>query len=61
MDQSSANNDREYFDSAVRAVTNKKPRPEIDFSLHEMDDGTQVSTLDRVCRGEFAMSLSHVP
>lgn len=40
-----------YIDSAVRAVTNKRPVPEIDFSLHTMEDGTQVSTLDRVCKG----------
>lgn len=41
-----------YIDSAVRAVTNKRPVPEIDFSLHTMEDGSQVSTLDRVCKGK---------
>lgn len=46
-----ANPDK-YIDSAVRAVTNKRPVPEIDFSLHTMEDGSQVSTLDRVCKGE---------
>lgn len=40
-----------YFDSAMRAVKEKKPLPEIDFTLHTMEDGTQVSTLDRVCKG----------
>ncbi|KAL1304183.1 hypothetical protein AAFC00_000607 [Neodothiora populina] len=39
-----------YIESAVRAVTNKRPVPEIDFSLHTMEDGSQVSTLDRVCK-----------
>ncbi|KAI2401259.1 3',5'-cyclic-nucleotide phosphodiesterase (PDEase) (3':5'-CNP) [Ophidiomyces ophidiicola] len=34
----------------VRAVTDKKPVPEIDFTLHTMEDGTQVSTLERVCK-----------
>lgn len=32
----------------------KKPLPEIDFSLHTMDDGTQVSTLERVIKGNAA-------
>jgi hypothetical protein len=40
-----------YFDNAIRAVKQKKPLPEIDFSLHTMDDGTHVSTTDRVCKG----------
>lgn len=40
-----------YFDQAMRAVHDKKPLPEIDFTLHTMEDGTQVSTLDRVCKG----------
>ncbi|KAI4723408.1 hypothetical protein E4T48_00246 [Aureobasidium sp. EXF-10727] len=39
-----------YVDTAVRAVTNKRPVPEIDFTLHTMEDGTQVSTLERVCK-----------
>ena len=34
-----------------RAVNEKKPVPEIDFSLHTMEDGTQVSTQERVCKG----------
>lgn len=34
-----------------RAVTHKKPVPEIDFTLHTMEDGTQVSTLERVVKG----------
>ena len=35
----------------MRAVTDKKPVPEIDFTLHTMEDNTQVSTQERVCKG----------
>lgn len=35
----------------VREVADQKPAPEIDFSLHTMEDGTQVSTLERVVKG----------
>lgn len=45
------------LENAIRAVSEKKPPPEIDFTLHTMEDGTQVSTLERVCKG---MSLSYV-
>jgi hypothetical protein len=34
------------------ALTEKKPVPEIDFTLHTMEDGTQVSTMERVIKGE---------
>jgi serine/threonine-protein phosphatase 2B catalytic subunit len=44
-----------YIDSAVRAVQNKKQVPEIDFTLHTMEDGTQVSTQERVCKGMLAI------
>ncbi|KAK8203392.1 3',5'-cyclic-nucleotide phosphodiesterase (PDEase) (3':5'-CNP) [Zalaria obscura] len=49
MDGAQVNPDQ-YIDSAVRAVTNKRPVPEIDFTLHTMEDGTQVSTQERVCK-----------
>ena len=39
-----------------RAVNEKKPVPEIDFSLHTMEDGTQVSTQERVCKGRVTSS-----
>lgn len=39
-----------YIDNAIRAVKQKKPLPEIDFTLHTMEDGTQVSTMERVCK-----------
>ncbi|RQM08576.1 hypothetical protein DH86_00000286 [Scytalidium sp. 3C] len=38
-------------DNAIRAINEKKPIPEIDFTLHTMEDGSQVSTLERVCKG----------
>ncbi|MCJ1427933.1 3',5'-cyclic-nucleotide phosphodiesterase (PDEase) (3':5'-CNP) [Sticta canariensis] len=33
-----------------RAVQEKRPVPEIDFTLHTMEDGNQVSTQERVCK-----------
>ncbi|KAL2866282.1 serine/threonine-protein phosphatase 2B catalytic subunit [Aspergillus lucknowensis] len=42
----------------ARAVTDKKPVPEIDFTLHVMDDGTQVSTLERVVKEVQAPALT---
>ncbi|XTI86947.1 Metallo-dependent phosphatase [Cenococcum geophilum] len=39
-----------YIDNAIRAVKQKKPLPEIDFTLHTMEDGSQVSTMERVCK-----------
>ncbi len=40
------------MDNALhRAVADKKPVPEIDFTLHIMEDGSQVSTQERVCKG----------
>lgn len=35
----------------AKAVTDKKPVPEIDFTLHNMEDGSQVSTMERVVKG----------
>ncbi|KAK4971825.1 3',5'-cyclic-nucleotide phosphodiesterase (PDEase) (3':5'-CNP) [Elasticomyces elasticus] len=40
----------QYIDNALRAVTQRRPAPEIDFTLHTMEDGTQVSTQERVCK-----------
>ena len=39
------------FEVARRAIEHKKPVPEIDFTLHTMEDGQQVSTQERVCKG----------
>jgi serine/threonine-protein phosphatase 2B catalytic subunit len=38
---------------AIEAMTNKNKIqvPDIDFTVHAMEDGTQVSTLERVCKG----------
>lgn len=52
MDQS------QYFDTAIRAVSEKKPVPEMDFTLHTMEDGQQVSTQDRVCKGKISTHSS---
>ncbi|OJJ06949.1 hypothetical protein ASPVEDRAFT_88217 [Aspergillus versicolor CBS 583.65] len=41
----------------ARAVTDKPPVPEIDFTLHVMEDGTQVSTLERVVKEVQAPAL----
>jgi len=42
----------------ARAVTDKKPVPEIDFTLHTMEDGTQVSTQERVVKGMHTLKQS---
>ncbi|KAL4868525.1 hypothetical protein BDV12DRAFT_169611 [Aspergillus spectabilis] len=42
----------------ARAVTDKQPVPEIDFSLHVMEDGTQVSTTERVVKEVQAPALN---
>lgn len=41
----------QYADNAVRAIQNKRQVPEIDFTLHTMEDGSTVSTQERVCKG----------
>jgi serine/threonine-protein phosphatase 2B catalytic subunit len=52
MENNDQNVDQQsYMDNAIRAVQQKKPIPEIDFTLHTMEDGTQVSTQERVCKG----------
>ncbi|KAF9345858.1 3',5'-cyclic-nucleotide phosphodiesterase (PDEase) (3':5'-CNP), partial [Mortierella sp. AD094] len=33
--------------AALRNLQHKKPVPEIDFTIHIMDDGTTASTLER--------------
>ena len=44
---------RVQVDNAIRAISQKKPVPEIDFTLHTMEDGSQVSTMERVCKGNY--------
>lgn len=41
----------QYADNAMRAIREKKQLPEIDFTLHTMEDGSTVSTQERVCKG----------
>ncbi|KAJ5836740.1 hypothetical protein N7447_002766 [Penicillium robsamsonii] len=50
------------MDRAIaRAVTEKQPVPEIDFTLHTMEDNTQVSTMERVVKEVQAPALSYPP
>lgn len=42
---------QQQVDNAIRAIREKKPLPEIDFTIHTMEDGTQVNTMERVCKG----------
>ena len=48
----------EPFEATIRALHEKKPVPEIDFTLHTMEDGSQVSTQERVCKGIHKSKLS---
>jgi serine/threonine-protein phosphatase 2B catalytic subunit len=43
-------------DNAIRAIQEKKPLPEIDFTIHTTEDGTQISTVERVCKGMYRRS-----
>lgn len=48
---------RMQVDNALRAIHQKKPVPEIDFTLHTMEDGSQVSTMERVCKGMVSSKM----
>ncbi|PBP23634.1 serine/threonine protein phosphatase 2B catalytic subunit [Diplocarpon rosae] len=52
--------DPAHLDNAVRAIQTKKPIPIIDFTLHTMEDGSQVSTMERVCKDVQAPAM-HPP
>ncbi|RDW60034.1 serine phosphatase-1 [Coleophoma crateriformis] len=52
--------EKAYVDNALRAISDKKPVPEIDFTLHTMEDGSQVSTQERVCKDVQAPAM-HPP
>lgn len=39
-----------HVDNAIRAIRQKRPPPEIDFTIHTMEDGGQVNTTERVCK-----------
>ncbi|KKA25981.1 hypothetical protein TD95_002165 [Thielaviopsis punctulata] len=47
----------QQVDNALRAIQEKQPVPEIDFTLHTLDDETQVSTLERVCKDVQAPAM----
>ncbi|CAG8980762.1 hypothetical protein HYALB_00011340 [Hymenoscyphus albidus] len=47
-------------DNALRAIQTKKPVPEIDFTLHTMEDGSTVNTTERVCKDVQAPAM-HPP
>ena len=51
--EASATGDRTHqqVDNAIRAIQQKKVIPQIDFTIHTLEDNTQVSTLERVCKG----------
>ena len=38
-----------------RALSDKKPVPEVDFTLHVLEDNTMVSTQERVCKGDNSL------
>lgn len=46
-------NHDKYIEDAIRAVQETKRPPEIDFTIHTLEDGTEVSTLERVCKGTY--------
>lgn len=48
-----------HMDITARAVADKRPVPEIDFTLHTMEDGNQVSTQERVCKGMGVWRWQH--
>jgi len=47
-------------DTASKAANDNRSLPEIDFTVHTMDDGTTVSTTDRVCK-EIQAPAVHPP
>jgi hypothetical protein len=46
-------NPMDHTQNVIRAMQkqNKQPIADIDFTLHVMEDGTEVSTQERVCKG----------
>ena len=41
----------DQINAAIKAIREKPALPEIDFTLHTMEDGSTVSTQERVCKG----------
>ncbi|CEH16597.1 serine threonine protein phosphatase 2b [Ceraceosorus bombacis] len=48
---------REILEAALGQITNKPAPPEIDFTIHTTDDGTQVSTVERVIKDVQAPAM----
>ncbi|KAF3919055.1 hypothetical protein ABW21_db0202660 [Orbilia brochopaga] len=48
------------MEAALKAMSEKRPIPEIDFTLHTMEDGSQVSTQERVIK-EVQAPATHKP
>ncbi|KAI0470891.1 Metallo-dependent phosphatase-like protein [Xylariaceae sp. FL0804] len=58
-DQGSVGDQRNMqVDNAIRAIKEKKPLPEIDFTIHTMEDGSSVNTAERVCKDVQAPAMS---
>ena len=54
---STAMENTQKIENTIRAIKERSPPPEIDFTLHTMEDGTQVSTMERVCKGVYLRAL----
>ena len=57
-DEAPGGENRVQVDNALRAIHEKRPIPEIDFTLHTMEDGSEVSTMERVCKGTTILNPS---
>jgi hypothetical protein len=47
----------EQTQKAIDAMQKKEPIGDIDFTIHAMEDGTEVSTVERVCKGIESFSF----
>jgi len=47
----------EQTQKAIDAIQNKAPVEDTDFTIHIMEDGSEVSTLERVCKGNHLSLL----
>ena len=55
---SGPNAKQQRLENALDQMTNKAAPPEIDFTIHTTDDGTQVSTTERVIKDVQAPAFS---
>lgn len=56
MDSAFEDRRHQPVDNTIRAIRRKKKAPDIDLTIYTMEDGTTVSTMERVCRGELLRS-----